>query len=95
MPFWLYILRCANGRYYVGHTEDLELRVGQHQSGICDGYTAKRLPVELIFTEEFPTREEAFLRERQLKKWSHAKKKALIDHDWERLSKLARGPNKQ
>ena len=90
MPFFLYILRCADGSYYVGHTDDLEVRIGQHHAGIFGGYTSKRRPLELVFVCEFDTRDEAFERERQLKGWSRAKKEALIRGDWDSVHELAR-----
>ena len=58
MSFWVYILRCADGSYYTGHTDHLEARVAAHPAGEFEGYTSTRLPVELVFSEEFPTREE-------------------------------------
>ena len=64
MSFYVYMLRCANGSYYVGHTDDLERRLAAHQNGEISGYTSSRRPVELVFTEEFASRDEAFLRER-------------------------------
>jgi predicted GIY-YIG superfamily endonuclease len=91
MAFWVYILRCVDGSYYVGHTDDLDHRVAQHQSGELSGYTAKRHPVELVYSQDFSTREEAFGAERQLKGWSRAKKEALIRGDWAELRRLARG----
>ena len=91
MAFWVYILRCRDGAYYVGHTDDLDQRVAQHQSGEVGGYTAKRLPVELVYSQDFSTRDEAFAAERQLKGWSRAKKEALIRGDWPELRRLARG----
>ena len=91
-PFYLYILRCRDGSYYVGHTDDLEKRMVEHAEGICGGYTARRRPVELVFADEFSTREETIERERQLKGWSRKKKEALIRRDWESLRRLARGP---
>ncbi|MEM8696780.1 MAG: GIY-YIG nuclease family protein [Pseudomonadota bacterium] len=48
MPFWTYMLRCADDSFYVGHTDDLERRMGQHQSGHFTGYTYKRRPVEFV-----------------------------------------------
>ena len=90
-PFHTYLLRCRDGSYYVGHTDDLEKRLSEHHDGAFGGYTAKRRPVELAFHEEFDTREEALERESQLKGWSRAKKEALIDGDWSRLSQLAKG----
>ncbi len=58
-PFWVYILRCADGSYYTGHTDDLELRVAKHQSGEVEGYTATRRPIQLAYAQECVTREEA------------------------------------
>lgn len=89
MAFWLYILRCADASYYVGHTDDLDVRVAQHQSGEVQGYTKSRRPVRLVYCESFATREDAFAAERQLKGWSRKKKEALIAGDWERLRLLA------
>jgi putative endonuclease len=91
MPFHAYMLRCRDGSYYVGHTEDLELRILQHNEGSLGGYTARRRPVTLIWSDMFMTRDDAFWIERKLKGWSRAKKEALIAGDWELVSKLARG----
>lgn len=90
MPFYIYILRCADGSYYTGHTEDLEKRIDEHHMGAIPGYTQKRLPVELVFTDEFPSREDALDREKQIKGWSRSKKEALIAGDWERLVELSK-----
>ena len=78
-PFYLSMLRCKDGSFYVGHTDDLERRIVEHGEGTCDGYTSRRRPVELVFVDEFFTRDEAIERERQLKGWSRAKKQALIE----------------
>lgn len=75
MTFFVYILRCADGSYYVGHTDDLETRIAAHERGEIKGYTRKRRPIELVFAEEVRTREEALARERQVKGWSRAKRK--------------------
>lgn len=90
MAFYAYLLRCSDGTYYVGHTDDLELRMAQHRSGALGGYTARRLPVVLLWSEWFQTRDDAFAAERKLKGWSRAKKEALIAGDWARVSELAR-----
>ena len=90
MGFWVYLLRCRDGTYYTGHSEDVEARVAQHQSGTIKGFTSSRLPVKLMWCAEFPSRYEAIAVERQIKGWSRAKKEALIAGDWERLSQLAR-----
>ena len=90
MAFYVYILRCSDGSYYTGHTGNLEARLAAHQRGEIPGYTFPRRPVELVFAEDFPSRQEAFQRERQVKGWSKAKKQALIEKDWEKLMKLSR-----
>ena len=90
MSFWAYMLRCADGGYYLGHTDDLEARVAAHQSGLLEGYTRKRRPVTLVWSQEFAERDEAFRAERQIKGWSRAKKEALIRGDWDGLQVLAR-----
>jgi len=91
MPFWTYMLHCADRTFYVGHTDDLETRVGQHELGLVRGYTSMRRPVKLVWSECFPTREEAREAERQLKGWGRDKKLALIRGDWNLISDLAKG----
>ena len=95
MAFWCYILRCADGKYYTGHTDDLERRLAQHQHGGSCDFTARRRPVELVWWESFPTRYEALETELRVAKWSRAKKEALIASDWERLSHFARAPHER
>ena len=74
----IYILLCANNEYYVGYTSDLERRLQEHQTGRGADFTKGHLPFKLVYTEEYPTFEEAYKRERQLHGWSRAKKDALI-----------------
>jgi len=96
MSFWVYILKCADSSYYTGHTDNLDQRVGEHQTNaIPDCYTASRLPVELVYSQIFITREEALKAERQLKGWSRAKKEALIRGDWAEVSRLAKSKTVQ
>ena len=90
MAFYVYILHCADGSYYTGHTDNKEARVIAHQRGEVPGYTQLRLPVKLVFVEEATSRQLAFERERQIKGWSRGKKKALIEQDWTTLVELAR-----
>ncbi len=90
MGFWAYMLHCADRSFYVGHTDDLEKRIAAHQHGHIAGYTSTRLPVKLVWSEEFPTRYEALQAERRIKGWSRAKKLALTRGDWELISALAR-----
>lgn len=87
----VYVLRCADGSYYVGIArEDLERRVWEHQTGAFPGYTSRRRPVELVFATEFQRFDEAIAFERQVKGWSRAKKEALIRGDFDALQALAR-----
>ncbi len=88
MTFWVYMLRCSDGSYYVGHTDDLERRVAQHQSGEVAGYTHRRRPVELVWSQDFSSREAALAAERQIKGWSRAKKEVLAAGDWDELRRL-------
>lgn len=90
MSFWAYMLRCADGNYYVGHTDNLDARIGDHQSGSIEGYTQKRRPVTLVWSQDFPERDQAFAAERQIKGWSRAKKEALIRGDWDGVQLLSR-----
>jgi predicted GIY-YIG superfamily endonuclease len=90
MAFWVYMLQCVDQSYYVGHTNDLEKRILEHQTGDLDGYTATRRPVRVVFTQELPSREEALAAELQIKGWSRKKKQALIRGDWSDISRLAR-----
>ncbi|HWK36760.1 GIY-YIG nuclease family protein [Sphingomonas sp.] len=93
MAFSTYILRCADGRYYTGHTDDLERRIAQHHAGgYCD-FTARRQPVTLVWSQAFPTRIEALEAERRISPWSRKKKEALIAGDWAALSYWARPPS--
>jgi predicted GIY-YIG superfamily endonuclease len=89
MAFYLYMLRCVDYSYYVGHTDNLDHRIAQHRAGEIAGYAQNRRPVRLVFIQEFGTREEALTAERQLKGWSRAKKEAPILQNWDRLSQLA------
>ena len=88
---YVYILKCANGNFYTGSTVDLARRFYQHQVGEGANYTRKHRPVVLVYQQEFPTIGEAFRREKQIQGWSHAKKQALIDGDFEILRSLSRG----
>ena len=95
MAFYVYILHCADGSYYTGHTDGLESRVAAHELGEVPGYTRIRRPVRLVYAEGFNSREEALESERQIKGWRRAKKEALIRRDWERLIELSHTTNSQ
>ena len=90
MAFWVYILKCCDGSYYTGHTDNLEKRITEHQLGAAPGYTHQRRPVTLVFSEQFPRRIDALEREQQIKKWSRVKKEALIAGEWEKLKQASR-----
>ncbi|MFN8154932.1 MAG: GIY-YIG nuclease family protein [Bacteroidia bacterium] len=78
MHGYMYILECCDGTYYTGSTVDLKRRILQHQLGEGANYTSKRLPVKLVYYEEYAHVSSAFYREKQVQKWSQAKKQALI-----------------
>ncbi len=92
MAYWVYILKCADGSYYTGHTDDLDNRVAAHQAGTIPGcYTFRRRPLTLVFSQPFVTREEALVAEQQIKGWSRAMKEAVIAGDWAEVSRLSKG----
>jgi predicted GIY-YIG superfamily endonuclease len=88
----VYIVRCADGSFYVGSTRtSLEARVSQHNDGTFGGYTSRRRPVDLMFHQEFDRISDAIAAERQIKGWTRAKKQALLRGDFAALRVLARG----
>jgi predicted GIY-YIG superfamily endonuclease len=89
-PFFVYMLRCSDKSYYVGHTDNIAKRLSEHRHGIVKGYTQTRLPVKLVYVNNFGTRNETRMAERQIKGWSRMKKQALIIGDWESIIKLSR-----
>ena len=89
MKGYMYILECYDGSYYIGSTKDLELRLAQHQAGEGANHTKKRLPVKLVYYEEYQRIDEAFYREKQVQGWSRKKKEALINGMSDELKKLA------
>ena len=89
----MYILRCSDGSYYTGSTRDLEGRLYEHQNGLGAVFTKKRLPVKLVYCEEFERIDDAFHREKQVQGWSRAKKEALIQGQYDLLPKLAKTRN--
>jgi len=93
MKGWMYILCCADNSYYVGSTSNLESRIVQHKEGSGSIYTRCRLPVELVYSEEFQTVEEAFKREKQVQGWSRRKREALMKGTFEDLVKFSASAN--
>ena len=91
-PLWLTTSTCSavpTAPIYVGHTDDLEHRLAAHERGAIEGYTLSRRSVELVFSDQLSTRQEAFHRERQIKGWSRARKESLIKGDWDGLVELS------
>jgi predicted GIY-YIG superfamily endonuclease len=89
--FWVYVLLCREGSFYVGITSDVEHRLAEHAAGRdrrC--FTYSRRPVELVHATSFGTPEEAICAEKQIKGWSRAKKAALLRGDWARIRELSR-----
>jgi len=89
MP-WMYILECNDGTYYVGSTTSLNSRIYQHQQGLGAVYTSRRLPVELVYCEEYPTISKAFAREKQVQGWCRKKRETLIQREYHRLPELSK-----
>ena len=93
MSFWVYMLRCADGSFYTGHTDDLDRRIGQHHCGEYAGYTRLRRPVTVVFVQDFESRDGALAMELRIKGWTRRKKAALAAGDWAGLRRHARGLN--
>jgi predicted GIY-YIG superfamily endonuclease len=94
MSFTLYILQCADGTLYVGHTDDMTTRMQQHDLGQESNYTATRRPLRLLHSQEFESRYEALEMERKLKGWRRAKKFAYMRGDWAAVQQLAKGKHR-
>ena len=90
MKGYMYILLCSDGSYYTGSTVDLEKRLEQHQNGEGANHTKKRLPLSLLYYEEYPRIDQAFNREKQVQGWSRKKKEALIEGNPNLLPELAK-----
>lgn len=80
---YTYILRCADGTYYTGWTNDPDRRLAAHNAGTASKYTKVRRPVEMIYREAFSTKEEAMRREWQIKQLTRREKEALIERNRE------------
>ncbi|NQU30019.1 MAG: GIY-YIG nuclease family protein [Anaerolineae bacterium] len=87
---WMYILECIDGSYYVGSTKDIKRRLNEHQEGKGARYTIRRLPVKLVYSEEYERIADAFYREKQVQGWRREKKEALINGSPELLPALAK-----
>lgn len=88
--YHVYILRCADGSYYTGVTNDVERRFCSHSDGNDpSSYTFKRRPVQLVYVAEFQEVYDAISWEKQIKRWNRKKKEALIAREYERLPGLS------
>lgn len=93
MKGYVYILKCSDGKFYTGSTVNLEKRLWEHQNGFGANFTKKSLPVELMYVEEFSEIEKAYMREKQIQGWSHKKKVALIERNFEKVHEFAKCKN--
>ena len=87
---WMYILKCTDDSYYVGSTKDLERRIAEHQQGLGATYTSQRLPIKLVYGEEYDRVTDVYTREKQVQGWRRAKREALVNGDPELLPALAK-----
>ena len=91
VQYFVYMVRCADGSYYVGITNNVDRRVAEHNLGIDEAcYTHSRRPVQVVFVESFREVLDAIFVEKKLKGWSRAKKEALIAGDWSQVHLLAK-----
>jgi putative endonuclease len=89
--YYVYMVLCADGSYYVGITNSVERRLWEHNAGISESsYTFTRRPVSLAHCSSFGNVDDAIRWEKQLKGWSRAKKRALVDDDWEKVHQIVR-----
>ncbi|MBO6533769.1 MAG: GIY-YIG nuclease family protein [Muricauda sp.] len=93
MKGYLYILECSDGSYYTGSTIDLQKRINEHHNGQGTNHTKKRLPIKLVYVEEYLNIATAFEREKQIQGWSRAKKEVLITGDFDALPNLSECKN--
>lgn len=92
--YYVYILKCKDGSYYTGITNNIDRRLWEHQEGVNNGcYTYKRRPVELVYFETFNDVNQAINFEKQIKGWSRKKKEALIHENWGDMKMLAECKN--
>jgi predicted GIY-YIG superfamily endonuclease len=96
MPYFVYILECADGSYYTGSTNDISRRIGEHEQGLSRAaYTYSRRPIKLVWSEEVETYHEALNHEKQIKGWCRAKKEALICGNWNGIHEIVRDERKR
>ncbi|RZL01846.1 MAG: GIY-YIG nuclease family protein [Pedobacter sp.] len=89
--YFVYILRCHDGSYYTGVTNNLERRFSEHEGGEdINCYTFTRRPLKLVLQERFEDINQAIAFEKQVKGWRRAKKEALINGNWHLLPGLSK-----
>jgi putative endonuclease len=94
MNYYVYMLLCSDNSFYVGITNDLERRVGEHQYGFDERcYTYTRRPVQLVYASDFQSVADAITWEKRLKSWSRTKKAALVRNDWQGIHEAAKCKN--
>jgi predicted GIY-YIG superfamily endonuclease len=86
---WVYLLRCADGSYYTGSTRNLNGRLEQHASGLGSVYTSSRLPIELVWCQEYESVADAYAIEKKIQGWSRVKREALIEGRFDLLPGLS------
>ncbi len=89
MLWFVYILRCSNQSYYIGHTSNPEARFQRHRNNEGAQHTATYPPEAILYREQFDSETDAIRRERQLKRWTRAKKEALIAGNAVKLRSLS------
>jgi putative endonuclease len=94
MEAWTYIFRLKSGQLYIGSTTDLKQRYQDHQNGNACRTTKLDPPIKLVFSESYPTFSEARKREAQIKRWTRAKKEALVAGDMNKLRQLSKSRQK-
>ena len=97
MPYVVYILKCSDGSYYTGSTDDIKKRLWQHEQGVePSSYTFSRRPVKLLWaSEETQYYYDALRWERQIKGWSRAKKEALIRGEFDTIHEIVKAERKK
>ena len=76
--FYVYILKCGDGSFYCGYTNDVEKRFEKHKSGKGAKYTRSRLPLEIVYVEELETKSDALKREYAIKNMTRSQKEKLV-----------------
>ena len=88
---FVYLVRCSDGTLYVGHAENLAVREQMHNAGTGASYTAARLPVRMVYAEQFESADRAIAREHQIKRWTAKKKEALVNGASQKLKGYSAG----